>query len=1284
MSRAPIALTFLLVAFMPPPGAALAQTPTNVLVIPRCAQSPTIDGTINPAEWSGAAAVTGFMHVFGYMTQRQTVVWVTYDDARLYLAWHSAFPPDTKLRRVARERDARRLCADDAIELFVAPDFADALALEYQFLGNSLGVIQDFERRRNLGNSLMLWNGAWDFECTTGEGWWDSELAIDLDQLKLRTDREFGINICRDHAMYYFTNWTPGRFSDFARATFGGDCPVVQMLDLGNALGADLSARFALRGGGDPERLTLAVQVHDSADGALLAEDSRTVDLAPGAPAEVILRADWTAREGEVRPPPDRDDAIAFRQWLTDTRRDVTIAVTDAGGRALLTHHLPVNPGLVDPIQTAEPRAFEVFADLYPSYGVLRASADIYDFPQKERAERVAVVLQPAGQQWVAGCGMIAEFELGYGETDIRHLPLAPGTYQVAFHALDAAGQVLATEVTELEVPPPFEWEGTHAGTSGRVIAPFTPLEVAGSSVRCWGREYAFSPGALPLQLTSRGAAMLAGPVAVEGRAAGERLRFEPFGDLEVLSADDPQVRLRGYSRAGDLRLESEVTVEYDGMMRFDLTLAPDRAVRVRDLRLEIPLHDQHALLYHACGESIRLTNQAGYLPAGEGVIWDSRAIPNAQVLGSFIPYLWLGDYDRGLCWMAESDRGWVTDEDRPCLELVRDGGRLVLRVNLVQRAIELDQPRTLSFALQAGPARPEPLDWRVDEGPFWYYNVKTSQGYGRPPDLEAFREFAGKFREENGVGWGINTSPNDLWGVTPTNLHYAVEWYPGVPTVRRNDFCMYWTEQLIAEGLIDGLYSDDTYPLADADLVTGRGWVREDGRVQSSYPMFALRDFFQRAATIFREHDCRRKLMIHMTDAMVLPCYGSWDLKLDNEWFRGQERGGLDTIDCYDLGEVCARSLSRQWGMGAHWHWPAGWHNSLTGGAEQATLLLLHDIVGRVDCMDNRTRPAKELFGFGEPDVEFLGYWALQPERDPRVKDVKLSAWVRRGQGTALVVVGNLGEEDFAGTLRLPLGLMGLARDVVACDGEDQHAAVPLRDGAFDIAVGRHDFRLLLVGPPGRFPADLPAPGIALERPAQPIAELCDDFEAGELSAAWRLVASPVSEGELRLHRGRLQVYGSDYKFAAAERDFGEDNVSVQVRVEVRGRSHQNYTGLVLLWANGNYVYAGSGLKYPAFEYEALTGGQRARRRGAEASVANPGAMHQVNWVRIDLTPEQIVFYGSADGVTWSRDWELERPEDLAGAPAVLRLGKSPHGLEDPHKPGPSPAYFDDLIVGR
>ena len=1261
----------------------------NVLVVPKCRKPPVIDGKIRADEWRRAAAVTGFQHIFGWMTERQPVVYVTYDDRRFYVAFDSRFPRDSKLRRVARVRDHKRVCADDAIEIWLAPDFARKDELEYQLLGNSLGVIQDILYRRNIGNRLMGWNGNWDFKCTSEPGRWQSEVAISLKELNLETDRAFGLNLCRDYAKFSFTAWTSSRFNNYAHATFGGQgAPAVQLLGLGSIRQADMRARVRVAAGAAPARILLRAEVRLEEDGSTVATAEQSVSAGRNKTGEAILACNWSAKEPPVVPFKGRQEGAEWVNWVRKRRKIVKLAAIDeTTDTELMRHQFFLKEGLTDPVQTEKPRAFEVFADMYPSFSILRAGADVYDFAQKESVKRIAVTLRQSGRTFAVGCGFIDSFKLAYGETHVHHLPLNDGSYEAVFDALNAGDGVLATETVPFEKKS-FPWQGTHAGVSDDVIFPFTPLEVKGNrSVLCWGREYRFAAHGLPDYAMTRNANIMSAPMSLNGKANGKGFVVKPTGQLQVLDAKPGIVRLRGYGKGPGLLTETNVEIEYDGMMKFHVRLRPNPSALIGPFSLMIPLRDENARLYHACGESIRMTNRSGYVPKGEGVVWTSKEVPNSMVRGTFIPYFWLGDYDRGFCWMADSDREWSVDDSKPTVELIRKGKTLTARVNFFTKSKVLREPVDIVFALMAGPPRPEPKGWRLANIPGnpalpgdrlklrWFYHAKTFQGFGKPPDMKKYVAAVQTWRERFGESPSVNMSPNDLWGRTEDNLYYEAEWYPGYPSKVRNDYVMYNLDALMKKGYITGLYADDVYPRASNDVVTGSGHVRDDGKVQAGYSMFALRDFFKRAAVLFRKNRCKHGMLLHMTDSMIMPAYCFWDGKHDNEWSR-QIGEGHDHIDAYPLGEICARSMSRQYGMSASWHTVAPGH-----GDDLACLLLLHDIIGRVDSMDNRTLPAKLLFGLDADDVEFLGYWVLQPDTDPEDKGLRISAWVRRAQKTALLTVANLGDEEWAGPVSLPLRAMGLPSNAVAVDGEENHPRLPLRRGRLTIGAPRHNYRIVLVGPPGQFPADEPVPGATLPAPK---AILRDDFNRRELGPEWKLACSPVGQGEIDVYRNRLCVRGRDYKFAAAERKLDMDNVRAQVRVERRIKAHQNRVGLALMWPNGDCVFAGPDVKRKQFRYAAFIRDQRPKQKyGSPIDANRPGNMHQFNWVRIDVTPDLITFYGSSDGKTWTEDWQLKRSVEMAGPVALLRLGKNPDGNDDRHLPPGTYNYFDDLVVG-
>jgi hypothetical protein len=667
---------------------------------------------------------------------------------------------------------------------------------------------------------------------------------------------------------------------------------------------------------------------------------------------------------------------------------------------------------------------------------------------------------------------------------------MSAGNYAISARILDAKGRELAATNSAPFEKRVYPWEKVNIGLSDEVIPPFTPLKIHNNLISCWGREYLFKGDGFPQTIMTRRAQILSGPVTLEASINGAHLNLG--GELKVITQKPGVILLSSSSNHDCGRMDVTCRVEYDGMMLYHIKFIPNKKVTLDKLLVKIPIKNNNAKLYHVVRDAIRLNSESGYLPKGEGKIWGSSAKKSKDVLGTFIPYFWIGDYDRGFCWMANNDKDWSVPDGEDCVEFIRDKKALTAIVNFIKSPKSLSKPWEVTFALMAGPPRPEPEGWRgYKKWSDWFCgHAPTLQGYGKPPNFTKYLADVKNYKKVRGY-WGVNTSPNDFWGVTEENKYFQLEWSGGVlrqtgyPLIHRNNFVMYTLDRLMSKGYIDGLYSDDTYPVPSNNLITGRGYIRPDGKIQSGYSMFALRDFFKRSAYLFRKHNCSRSMMVHMTDAMIMPCFSFWDIKNDNEWVKNKP-GVRDHIDAWSLGEICARCMSRQYGMAAVWHSPATWKNSPeSGGDDLVCLLLLHDILGRAARLKERTSPGKLLFGIGEPDVEFLGYWVLQPNNDPEKKDVKVSAWVRKKLGTALVVVANLSKQDWQGKIDLPLHVMGLNSHDVAYDAEGKaNAPVIFDQGSLRLSIPHHNYRLLLIGPKGHFPTTMPSSETKLEKP--------------------------------------------------------------------------------------------------------------------------------------------------------------------------------------------------------
>src|SRR5690348_14109559 len=90
-------------------GAAFAQSGPPMLRIPKLTKAPVIDGVLDPTEWRGAAAVTGFPNLNGELSLPQFLqpLWyLAYDDQNLYLAFRYPVHPKGSLR-AARKSKAR-------------------------------------------------------------------------------------------------------------------------------------------------------------------------------------------------------------------------------------------------------------------------------------------------------------------------------------------------------------------------------------------------------------------------------------------------------------------------------------------------------------------------------------------------------------------------------------------------------------------------------------------------------------------------------------------------------------------------------------------------------------------------------------------------------------------------------------------------------------------------------------------------------------------------------------------------------------------------------------------------------------------------------------------------------------------------------------------------------------------------------------------------------------------------------------------------------------------------
>lgn len=729
--------------------------------------APTIDGTLSPGEWEGAVSLTGFT-VLGRpdLTARQPQVWLAYTPQALLVAARVPSPPGQKARAAATDFDGT-VWADDSLEIHL--DRGHKHKQNYQFIVNALGTRFD-----SLAGDAK-YNATWEAKAGNNPGQWTVEVAIPWTALGggPAAGEVDGFNLIVNSSYLGGTlTYAPLKHSAHETASYAH-------LVYGTAFAVGLekltaeAGEVVLRGLGAGEG---AAELALTRDGTALGTQSGKV----GAGGTVSLPLLIPRQEGLPQP----------GQYA------LALCVRGAAG-VVLSRGVTVNIG----------RPLEIVLNAFTKEGHL----DVSVRPQ-------AAVLPPADTDFeltVTGPGGVVKQcrvqAAGDAKPDLRlaaaELPAGKLTFSVVATSRKTGQRYACEKVVQDPLRP--VWLGTKEGLTDKVPAPWTALVVdrAGAAaaklsalVRCWGRSYGFSRGPLPAAVSTRGAAVLARPITLTGSVNGRPLDWTS-GSCSKRRAAAGQVVLEGTAAGAGLQLRGTALIEYDGMVRVDLSLTPPSGgAVVKDLALQIPLKTAHARYLYR-------------FPGRWGSVENSSLVPQGGWSDGFRPYLWLGDEDRGFSWCCESDRNWYPLDNKRALSVQVEGGTTYLRCHLIAGELKVDGPLEYTFGFQATPVK-------QPEQTVWDYRITHHGGYG----LESQRSVSGglvrypargHLRKEEGTFECWYRPAVD----SETTVPFAQRTYQG----NRSIFTVNWSAGM--NGTNAGLYWNGT----QQGLV---GWSRTNGVV--------------------------------------------------------------------------------------------------------------------------------------------------------------------------------------------------------------------------------------------------------------------------------------------------------------------------------------------------------------------------------------------------------------------------------------------------------------------
>ena len=673
------------------------------MAIPPIAKGPVIDGNIDEDEWSGAAQIQGFLvHRDATLEPREGHTLVAYDRDNLYIAVSTELPPDGRLVAKIR-REMGNVHHDDAIEIWVDPnrfrrEGGDGKSDYYQIIINSHGKKLDM---RHDGKSApdtgwTLQGHAFANKINKERNRWEAEIAIpwksvgadfaDLD------GRDIGLLVVRvwnrpyDQSEYSLAK--TGAFDqwmNYPAFALKKDAPLFREETLGKPFDAEFDYRLAVRDSSGKEQSYKIDASVVSADMPTKMEEKRLAVAAGKAETYVFtptgyhpgslntLAATVTAADGEV----------VFRRKLPvgKIRRDVWEI---AGGEE----------------NTA------LFVSYYPSLNKVGVR---FDFTLVENAGQLGdaeIELRDAAGNTLFSDTVTIDGEICERYFDIPNIP--DGTY--------TARAILAGGKTVMEKPFErihFPWEGNTLGETDEIFAPFEPVKTADSRVDVVLRAYRMNSFGLWDGVTARGRELLAAPMTLE-LETGEGKGEWTAAAVKLIEAKPNRARYESRAESRAVIVNTVSTIEEDGCMKVEMELLPSgTSAEITGLSVNIPMKDSLAPFWHAIIGDICRSNPVGEAPKGEGIVWDSTKTGNGTMLGTFIPYIWLGGPERGIAWFGNNDKGYSVDDDKPVQILTRENGRLILTVNLINRPTTLDAPRKIIFGLQATPVKPRLDDWR-------------------------------------------------------------------------------------------------------------------------------------------------------------------------------------------------------------------------------------------------------------------------------------------------------------------------------------------------------------------------------------------------------------------------------------------------------------------------------------------------------------------------------------------------------------------------------------------
>ncbi|MFP3903756.1 MAG: glycoside hydrolase domain-containing protein [Armatimonadota bacterium] len=1012
-----------------------------LLTVAQTDHPPVVDGVLDDPAWEDAAGFTGLIPIGADdISEHDTTVRATYTDERLYVACECHFDPSTTLLGQPHPRDEGSPWADDSVEIYISPDPQQPEDY-YQIILSSAASIYDIH------GGDKSWSPDIELETTVSEGIWVLEASVPFSAFGVEAPEageSWLINFCRDVAAggSAFESWTrvASRYSEFERfgeLRFVGKAPVIRIDSLGAPRYCQLAVDARIINHSD-QRTTGELQAWIVQPGTELTKKGEEW-------AQFITGKLVTASDRAIADPGHIGKLDVTTEFTDRELGLMDLTATLADGTVLYTQQFPL---------TVRPKTT---VDLQPvpiQQRLMVTVSGAYEDQVDPDGARAIVAVRQADEEITQTTVPLNEAETG---TSLDYSEWAEGTYTIAVQIVDDT-EVAGVAETTFEKTPTPEWVNNDLGKSRVIVPPYTPMTYENTAVSCWGRTTDFN-GLLPSSLVSQGEELLAAPITLQIGVDGQTATFDA-DDMQFSQQSEDRAELVTRGSAAGVAAQIDWWMEYDGFTWGELTL--DTPETIEHLSMEIPLSAEVAQMTHGT-------------PNGRHCAFN-ELLDGQELSWEFLPTVWVGSHDRGLCWFAESDQYYNPVSADSVVELVPSDDGYVLRINIIGQATEIPENFKIGFGLLGSPVKKLPkgyqmldivwwpppsdgLDWEAigetpDWGLLWWtgtYHKHLTAPFLTPEWVRPRVEMG----KNMGVGVIHYIAPGthtmayeepqkyrEEWRLNPPDEFYIPKVDETYPRLCLNssyaDYLLAGIDHMVSEFGLHGIYHDGGAPSHCSNDIHGCGYRDAEGQMHRIRPIRAYREYHKRLATMLYHDNGIEDFFIynHTSDICWLPTLTFVNAHLDGEQYLSRLNSGANYADLFSLEEIRPEYVSTQWGIPTVFLNLCRLDGQGAASPECTSTFLAYLLAHGIPYWGERmyvpyNQQVHEIYAaFDTDNATFHPYWhtveGFTVDCGPDVAPV--SCYTHDTGGRLLVVAGNITDSAQTVAVTIDPGALGLA----------------------------------------------------------------------------------------------------------------------------------------------------------------------------------------------------------------------------------------------------------------